>query len=364
MKKTFAEHVEKNPGLLQKMLEQAASSLVITDHTKKEEPIIYCNDAFTKLTGYSRSEVLGRNCRFLQGDYADKVMTKTLRKAINNGVNQRVVIKNYKKDGTFFWNELAISPIKNDNGVVTHFLGIQKDVTHEHEKHLQKQDFVSLVSHELRNPLLVVMMYTELLELLAEQQGVDDTFREYITKIGGAAERIERLLKDLRDVASVETSTLTLKKEKFNVANLIYSIAQEMCDVHDCKIDVELRAGEKKDYLVFADKIRVRQVVVNLVTNALKHSGKDKVTIYLDKQGDCVTCTVRDYGVGISKQDKQLIFEKFGRTKDAYKKNPDGLGLGLYIAQYLVSEHGGTFDVRSTRNRGASFIFTLPKKKK
>lgn len=110
-------------------IEATTTGLVITDPSQEGMPIIFCNQAFTELTGYSRGEVLGRNCRFLQKDDREQPALAAIRKAIEEERSCDVLLRNYRKDGTLFWNELKISPIKNDQGEVEHFVGIQNDVT-------------------------------------------------------------------------------------------------------------------------------------------------------------------------------------------------------------------------------------------
>ena len=110
-------------------LEFALNGIVITDALKEDNPIIYYNKAFQKLTGYKKEEILGRNCRFLQGKDRNQEGVKMIRKAIKEGQSCRVQVRNYKKDGTLFWNEVSINPIRAINGEITHFVGIQNDIT-------------------------------------------------------------------------------------------------------------------------------------------------------------------------------------------------------------------------------------------
>jgi PAS domain S-box-containing protein len=110
-------------------LNASSNGVVITDHRQPDEPIIYCNNAFELLTGYSRKQIVGHNCRFLQSDDCNQDAIALIRKAIQNGEHCQTLLRNYKKGGRLFWNELVISPIKNSMGTITHYIGLQNDVT-------------------------------------------------------------------------------------------------------------------------------------------------------------------------------------------------------------------------------------------
>jgi diguanylate cyclase (GGDEF)-like protein/PAS domain S-box-containing protein len=132
---------ERRAKVWQKLLERAinasANGVIITDATHPSNPIVYVNSGFETMTGYSEYEAIGRNCRFLQGDDSDQPGLRTLRQALANEQGCRVTLRNYRKDGSIFWNELTISPIKNDSGLVTHFIGIQTDTTVSHERKIE-----------------------------------------------------------------------------------------------------------------------------------------------------------------------------------------------------------------------------------
>ncbi len=126
---TERREMEKNLTIRSEALKSAINGIVITDALQEDDPIVYHNSAFEKLTGYSGEEILHRNCRFLQGNDADQESIKEMRKAIKEGRSYQGVVRNYKKDGTLFWNEISITPIHDHNGDITHFIGIQNDVT-------------------------------------------------------------------------------------------------------------------------------------------------------------------------------------------------------------------------------------------
>ncbi|NJM60918.1 MAG: PAS domain-containing protein [Oscillatoriales cyanobacterium RU_3_3] len=116
-------------SLLERAIAASSNGIAIADAREPDRPIIYCNPAFEQLTGYSREEVLGRNCRFLQGPDTDRAELQRLRNSLQSGKEVKVILKNYRKDGTPFWNELTVSPVRDDRGEITHFIGVQNDIT-------------------------------------------------------------------------------------------------------------------------------------------------------------------------------------------------------------------------------------------
>ncbi|MEX0289897.1 MAG: PAS domain-containing protein, partial [Flavobacteriaceae bacterium] len=135
--------------LRNRALEAAGNGIIIADAKSPDLPIIYCNSAFTKLTGYEESEVLGKNCRFLQNDDRDQEAIVTMAKAIQKGEACRVVVRNYRKDGSLFWNEVSIRPLHDANHQLTHFIGVQNDVTEIQEAKRKLEQYASTLEDKV-----------------------------------------------------------------------------------------------------------------------------------------------------------------------------------------------------------------------
>ncbi|WP_339624732.1 PAS domain S-box protein [uncultured Winogradskyella sp.] len=148
------KEIEKNLMLKSSALQSASNGIIITDALKEDNPIIYFNAAFQKLTGFSSKEILNNNCRFLQGTDRDQKPLLQLRQAIKKGESCQITIRNYKKDGALFWNDLYIMPIINNKGVVTHFIGIQNDVT-ERKRAEAERNHLATIFHESLNEIYV-----------------------------------------------------------------------------------------------------------------------------------------------------------------------------------------------------------------
>ena len=170
-----------NP-LRARAMQYAHTGIIITDATASDNPIIDCNQAFEVITGYPRSEVLGRNCRFLQGFEKDPTEMNILREAIKTERHITVILQNYRKDGTIFWNELSISPIYDDQGVLTNYIGIQNDVTVRENirEELLKQN------HELGT------LNTELQRQNQQQRDIDSRINDLLKQAHTTYSDIER----------------------------------------------------------------------------------------------------------------------------------------------------------------------------
>nr|AML76305.1 putative LOV domain-containing protein [Blasia sp. BC-2016] len=146
--------------LLATAVQATSMSFIITDHTSTDHPIIFCNDAFERMTGYSREEILGHNCRFLQRDDRDQPALDIIRKALRHGEDLTITLRNYRKDGSAFRNELVLSPVQDEDGKVTHFIGIQRDLTVVPPQH----DLADQFYHEWRTPLTVIKSTLQILQ--------------------------------------------------------------------------------------------------------------------------------------------------------------------------------------------------------
>ncbi|TCK64821.1 PAS domain S-box-containing protein [Winogradskyella wandonensis] len=169
--------------LRSKALESASNGILITDAQKPDNPIIYCNNAFIELTGYSREEVIGKNCRFLQGEDRKQEELDKLRKAIKLGESCLVTLRNYRKDGTLFWNDLYITPITNRRGVITNFIGIQNDVT-KRIRAEEERSHLATIFNESLNEIYVFDAYS--LKFISVNRGA-------IENIGYSLEELETM---------------------------------------------------------------------------------------------------------------------------------------------------------------------------
>ena len=230
-------------------------------------------------------------------------------------------------------------------------------------RHLEKQkdDFIGIVSHELKNPLTSIKAFSQLLENYLDQNK-DEKGTFYLSKMAVQIERLTELMASFTDVYQIQNGKLALKKKSFKLDELI---ANTVVDFHYATKSHTIEHSVPNDLIVFADKERISSVLVNLISNAIKYSPMSKkVLVSATVDDDQVTITVQDFGFGISKVERIRIFERFFRVRSKKEKNIPGLGLGLYISHEIITQHKGKIWVDSIEGQGSTFNVQLPRSKK
>jgi PAS domain S-box-containing protein len=217
-----------------------------------------------------------------------------------------------------------------------------------------RDDFISLASHELKTPITSLKMYVQLLERQFKESG----YESYFKKIDDQLNKLTALIGDLLNVSKLQHGKLEFHKESFALNEVVteaIEIMQGISQKHTIIVEGDIN---KK---VLADRYRIYQVLTNLLTNAIKYSPKArKVLVKLQTEKNHVKLSVQDFGIGISPQHQQKIFEQFYRVSTPEEKTYPGLGMGLFIAKEIIQNHGGTIWVESKKGKGSKFTFTLP----
>ena len=220
----------------------------------------------------------------------------------------------------------------------------------------KKDEFISIASHELKTPLTSVKGYVQLLERSIDKGDIP-TVKKHLGKAQLQLDKLNDLIADLLDISKIESGKLKFNKKYFDINLLLDSIIEI---IHQSNPDFTItRTGVISDE-VFADEMRIEQVIVNFLTNAIKYApGTSDVHINIAQQGDRVTVSVKDFGIGIHPDQQASVFDKFYRVEET-AIHFQGLGIGLYISAEIIRRHGGTVGVNSVFGEGSEFYFNIP----
>lgn len=371
---TDRKRAEDNLHMRDRAIQAATQGLMITDSSQADNPLVFVNHGFEQMTGYASEDILGLNCRFLQGVDTDPVAIARIREAILAEESYTLEILNYRKDGTPFWNKLSVAPVRGALGQLTHFVGVQEDVTARKSleaqfRQSQKMDaFGQLaggVAHDFNNLLTVINGYSD---LLLQSLPSGDPSRELVSEILKAGERSAQLTRQL--LAFSRQQVLAPRVLNLNeVVNEIDKMLRRLIGE-----DIRLtRTLESKLWAVQADTGQVEQVLLNLCVNArdaMPKGGRltiETQNINLDENyarthsdvpsGPYVLLSVTDTGSGMSMEVQERIFEPFFTTKGI----GNGTGLGLATVFGIVKQSAGHIAVYSEVGVGTSFKVYLPR---
>jgi signal transduction histidine kinase len=272
------------------------------------------------------------------------------------GQNIRTELRFRHKNGEYKLLDTVTTNLLHEPAIKA-FVANHHDITDERKLEKQREEFVSIASHELKTPLTTMKGYIEILNdfFIGTQ---DKLALELVHKLGGQMERMLSLVTDMLDVTRIREGQLQLLKTHFSIDQLICQVINEFqVTSKEHKIVSDLQV--EKD--IHADRERIGQVLSNLIANAIKYSpGGDKVIITSRAAEHTITVCVQDFGIGISENMQQKVFDRFFRVADDSMKNFPGLGLGLYITADIIKRHGGKINVKSEKNKGSTFCFTIP----
>jgi len=341
--------------LKNRAMDEAPLGITIADMTEPDQPLVYINDGFERMTGYDESYAIGRNCRFLQGPETSDEARAEFRAAVEENEAAQVVIQNYRKGGELFWNEVTLAPIFDDDGEVPYYVGFQQDVTlrKEYEDRLESQrddlDILNqIVRHDIRNDLQVVLAALEVLE-----GRVRETERQHVTRALKSTREAIELTATARSMANVMLS----EDAEFEAIDLRAVVTAEVDNVRSTHPTATVTIdGEIPSVEVQADGM-LESVFRNLLTNAIQHNDTDAptVTVSATATDKSVTVTVADDGPGFPEALKSAAFKK-GVTGE----HSQSTGFGLYLLKRLVDNYGGRIEVADNDPRGAVITVELP----
>lgn len=231
-----------------------------------------------------------------------------------------------------------------------------EDITDRREIERRKDDFLSIASHELKTPLTTIKGFVQALERM-KPANASEKYNLTLAKVSLYVDRLNNLITDLLDVSRIQSGNIELHREYFDFDRMVAEAVENLgTSASSHQITIKGKSGIK----VLGDESHITQVVNNLLSNAMKYAPDAKeILVYVSKVGEYAKLSVTDYGLGISPEDQRNVFDRFFRGGDIQKRYP-GMGIGLYICEQIVKNHGGTIWVESEKGRGSTFSFTIP----
>lgn len=362
--------------ILSNIAKETDYSIIITGYDGR---IDWVNDGFATLTGYTIDEAKGKiPGELLQGPETDPQTAKLLSKAISKQEEIEIEILNYKKSGAKYWVNFELKPIF-ENGTLTHYISIQKDISHlkaiEDELRFAKNiaesaneaknRFLAITSHEIRTPLNIIQGMSKILL----ETDINETQLKYLRGIKSASQNLLLIINDLLDISKIEAGKLQLENIEFD----IHQVAEDAMTFQSIKakekgIDLILEKDIRISNSLIGDPFRLNQILLNLLTNALKFTDKGSIALryYLVNDSaneNSIKFEITDTGIGIDNKKLDTIFDSYTQEDIAITRKYGGTGLGLTITKELVELFDGTISVKSEKSTGTTFTlhFTFPK---
>lgn len=353
--------------------EKTDNAIVISDEKGRIE---WVNEGFSRISGYVLDEVKGRTPgEILQGSETNPETKKFISEQLRQRNSFRTEILNYSKTGQKYWVELSIQAIYDNDGNLTNFIAVESDITERknYESELRqakekaeeasriKQEFMAVVSHEIRTPLNAIMGMTNLIQ----KTNLSPLQSDYISTVQISADNLQGIINSILDFSKIEAGKMSLQKIPFNLKKILQNIINSNEFKAEQKgIGLFLKFDEKLNATLLGDSIRLSQVLLNLVSNAIKFTDTGKIIIearVVTKMNNAlvVEFNVIDTGKGISADKHKLIFESFTQEDSSISRRYGGTGLGLSISKQLVELMGGDLRVKSELGEGATFSFVV-----
>lgn len=334
---------------------------VITDANGN---ILYANKAVEAQTGYPYGEILGKNPGDLWGGKMQKDVYEKMWQKIKTQKEPFVgEVRNVRKDGTEYWQELYISPIVDENDVVKFFVGIEPNITNRKRQEQFREEFIGMLAHQSKKPLTAMHWA---LELLLDYGNLNPKQATQLKDVFDNTGNLINLINDLLLLSRVEGDGDGKKEEeRFDLLPEIESILKTTQKRNE-KVSFIFTHDESPS-VVIANKTLMQQVFTNLIANAAEYADPEnaKVALTLKKDDYTYEFAVTNNGLSIASEDKPKIFGRFFRTEEAKKKKSGGTGLGLYLVQLICGRLGWKvwFESPTEEGNGATFFISIPKKK-
>ncbi|QED37976.1 PAS domain S-box protein [Antarcticibacterium arcticum] len=322
---------------------------------------IYFNEDWLDYTGLKVEELLEKGWIHLIHPLEREIFKERWQASLNTGNPFEMELRCINKHGKYKWHLSRAEAVINEDGAIKMWIGTNTEIQKLKEEEKRKEDFLKMVSHELKTPVTSIKGYVQLLLNLLKREGVmvqGLPLEQSLGRIDHQIKRLTRLISEMLDLSRIEENKMELQKEIFSINDLV---AETVQDINYTNTQHKIEVHQDYKCNVLADKDRIGQVLINFITNAIKYSpDSQEIVVKVQKhKNNQVAVVVKDNGIGIDKKNHRNIFKRFyrigGKSEDTYS----GFGIGLYLANEIIQRHNGTITVKSKKGKGSDFCFIL-----
>ena len=384
------KQAEEEAGKLLRAVEQSPVSIVITS---RDGLIEYVNPRFCQVTGYAREEAIGQSPSILKSGETSPEVYRDLWLSILAGKDWRGVLVNRRKNGELFWEDASIAPVVNEHGDITRFIAVKEDITGrmqldrelaQHREHLEelvltrthdlvlamqqakaadraKSEFLTNMSHEMRTPLNAIIGFCQ----LAERTSMTAQQRDYLEKIDGASAHLLDLINNVLDLSKIAAGRVELTHGEFDPRRMLSRLASTFgMRASEKGLALNVRVAPEVPERLHGDGLRLKQVLINLMANAVKFTAAGEVSVDVScsargAEAARLSFVVTDTGIGMDAEEQRRAFEPFAQGDASITRRYGGTGLGLAISRELVGLMGGVLEMSSEKGQGSRFAFSL-----
>jgi PAS domain S-box-containing protein len=339
-------------------LEFLANSVPVVVWTSDPQgQLDYINQRWYEKSPIAISRALGNGWAETIHPDDEKRAWEAWRACLKTGSPYQIEFRLLDKFGAYRWWMVRAIALKDDNQQIVKWYGSNIDITEQKELEKQKDNFLGVASHELKTPVTSIKAYAQVMEMMFRRAG-DTKNAELLAKMDNQVNRLNNLIGDLLEVTKINTGRLQLTISQFSFNQMVEEVIEE---VQRTALNHEIQKELHFDHEITGDKERICQVIINLLTNAIKYSPDSSHIIISTSGTDAeVQLCVQDFGIGIRADQQNRVFEQFYRVSGSREHTFPGLGLGLYISAEIVKHLNGKIWVNSEEGKGSTFCFSLP----
>jgi PAS domain S-box-containing protein len=331
-----------------------------------------------KLTGYNRDELLKKNINILRSDLHDDNFFNNMWKTITSGKIWKGEIQNRKKSGEPYFEEMSITPLKNEHNEIVNYISIKEDITERKKSEIElkkakddaeksdklKSEFLAQMSHEIRTPINIISNFMQIYEDELKDK-LTPELRNSISSVKSQSLRIITTIDSIINMAQLKTGTFNPKLQTLNLYSDVLkpSLDQWQSFANEKKL-VFNSYGEPEDIFIKADLYSFTHALNHIVDNAIKYTDAGKVELEIKSVNDIILISISDTGNGISEEYLPHIFEPFSQEQQGYNRKYEGNGLGMALVKQYCQLNNVSISIESKKDKGTKVELSIPRTKK